>query len=147
MNAQEAFPMSAFVGTKIVLARPMTRGDYNALRGWTIPEDENPADAGYLVEYPGTVPEVKGFAGYISWSPQNVFEENHVQITEHPTNPAVKFFSYTHLPSHLQGISKLCALLAQQMDALLPECDQKTIGLQKLIEAKDCFVRANLPQK
>ena len=30
--------MTAFVGTKSVLAVPMTRGDYNEYRGWKIPE-------------------------------------------------------------------------------------------------------------
>ena len=44
----------------------MTRGDYNIFRGWKIPENENPADEGYLVEYSD---------GYISWSPKKQFEE------------------------------------------------------------------------
>ena len=43
--------MTAFVGTKSVLATPMTRGEYNEYRGWQIPENEDPNEQGYLIEY------------------------------------------------------------------------------------------------
>lgn len=36
---------------KRVHAIPMTRGDYNVLRDWELPTNENPADEGYLVVY------------------------------------------------------------------------------------------------
>lgn len=39
--------MKKYIGTKVIQAKPMTRGDYNIYRGWTIPADENPEDAGY----------------------------------------------------------------------------------------------------
>ena len=60
-------------------------------------------------------------------------------------NRLLKFFSYAHLPQHLQEVSKPCGELAEQMD-LLPESAEKTAGLRKLLEAKDCFVRAKLEQ-
>lgn len=64
-----------YVGTKIVKAWPMTRGQYNKYRGWTMPETENPEDLGYLVEYEkGGQPNHPEHPGYISWSPQDVFE-------------------------------------------------------------------------
>jgi hypothetical protein len=31
------------------------------------------------------------------------------------------------------------------MENTLPDGPEKTTGLRKLLEAKDCFVRANLP--
>jgi hypothetical protein len=43
--------MKTYTGTKTINAKPMTRGDYNKFRGWEIPADEDPAEAGYLVEY------------------------------------------------------------------------------------------------
>lgn len=63
--------MKTYLGTKQVRMKPMTRGEYNALRGWVVPEDENPSDEGYLVEYlDGGKPNHSDFAGYISWSPK-----------------------------------------------------------------------------
>jgi hypothetical protein len=48
---------------------------YNQMRGWTVPADENPNDAGYLVEYlDGGKPNVQGFEGYVSWSPDEQFD-------------------------------------------------------------------------
>lgn len=58
--------MKKYIGTKQIEAKPMSRGDYNKYRGWTIPADENPNDEGYLVKYSD---------GYISWSPKKQFEE------------------------------------------------------------------------
>lgn len=58
--------MKKYAGTKMIEARPINRGDYNKYRGWTMPENENPADEGYLVKYSD---------GYESWSPKKQFEE------------------------------------------------------------------------
>ena len=55
--------MKKYIGTKLVQARPMTRGAYNRYRGWEIPADENPEDEGYLIQYPD---------GYVSWSPKGI---------------------------------------------------------------------------
>lgn len=66
--------MNVYIGTKVVRARPMSRQAYNDLRGWQVPDDENPADEGYLVEYEGSESNHPDFKGYISWSPKKVFE-------------------------------------------------------------------------
>lgn len=66
--------MQTYIGTKTIKAAPMTRGDYNVLRDWVCPADENPADAGFLVEYvDGGKANHPDFAGYVSWSPADVF--------------------------------------------------------------------------
>ncbi|CAD5376725.1 Gp49 [Pseudomonas sp. OF001] len=63
-----------YIGTKIVSAQPMTRAEYNAYRGWELPANEDGADAGYLVEYhDGGKANDPRHAGYISWSPEDVF--------------------------------------------------------------------------
>ena len=70
--------MKTYTGTKVIRATPMTRIEYNALRGWPLPADENGSDAGYLVEYTdGGKPNMPGFAGYVSWSPDDVFERSY----------------------------------------------------------------------
>ena len=54
--------MNTYIGTKVVRAVAMTRAAYNALRGWTVPADENGADEGYLVEYlDGGAPNLAGY--------------------------------------------------------------------------------------
>lgn len=58
--------MDSYIGIERIRAKAMTRGEYNKYRGWQIPENENPADEGYLVVHEG---------GYESWSPKEVIEE------------------------------------------------------------------------
>lgn len=68
--------MNKFIGTKEVLAKPMTRREYNDYRGWELPENElsQADDAGFLVEYvDGGKANDTRHAGYISWSPADVF--------------------------------------------------------------------------
>lgn len=57
-------------------------------------------------------------------------------------SPIMKYFAYAHLPAHLQEVRKPIGELAEQMDALLPDGPEKSAGLRKLLEAKDCLVRA-----
>lgn len=60
-------------------------------------------------------------------------------------SPIARYFSYEHLPvGGLQEVSRLCAHLARTLDGLLPDGPEKSAGLRKLLEAKDCFVRAAL---
>lgn len=56
----------------------------------------------------------------------------------------LQFFAYTHLPAHLQAVSKPFGDLAQQMCAELPRNAESTTAMRKLLEAKDCAVRAVL---
>jgi len=66
--------MTHYIGTKQIKATPMTRGDYHKYRGWTLPTDECGTDKGFLVEYQdGGKPNDGRHAGYISWSPADVF--------------------------------------------------------------------------
>jgi len=59
-------------------------------------------------------------------------------------SPIMRYFEYSHLPEHLQAVSKPIAELASKMDEGLPDGAEKSAGLRKLLEAKDCFVRAEL---
>ncbi len=56
----------------------------------------------------------------------------------------LQFFKYEHLPAHLQAISKPFGELAASLSDLLAENPEKTTALRKLLEAKDCAVRAQL---
>lgn len=56
----------------------------------------------------------------------------------------IKYFEYKHLPPKLQEVSKPIAELAKQIEETLPDGPEKSAGMRKLLEAKDCFVRAAL---
>lgn len=58
--------------------------------------------------------------------------------------PILKYFRFEHLPAKLQEVSEPVARLAEAMDVGLPDGPEKSAGLRKLLEAKDCFVRAQL---
>jgi hypothetical protein len=64
----------------------------------------------------------------------------------HPaTQQIMRYFSYDHLAyGPLRDRSQDCAALAHAMVRLLPDGPELTTGLRKLLEAKDCFVRAAL---
>lgn len=55
----------------------------------------------------------------------------------------IRHFNYRHLPPPLAAVSRRCydvaIVMARELDG--PEL---TAGLRKLLEAKDCFVRAAL---
>lgn len=77
--------MKTYIGVKVVNATPMNRQAYNEFRGWQVPENENPQDEGYLVEYQDSAvqPELAGKAnGYVSWSPKEVFEQSYSTTAE-----------------------------------------------------------------
>lgn len=66
----------------------------------------------------------------------------------HPAHERLlTYFRFTHLPPALQAISRPIGALALDMAALLYDAEddaEVTTGLRKLLEAKDCFVRAAL---
>jgi hypothetical protein len=59
-------------------------------------------------------------------------------------NPIMKHFAYGHLPESLQKVSKPICDLAHKVNQELPDSAEKQAGLRKLLEAKDCLVRASL---
>ena len=63
-------------------------------------------------------------------------------MSESPSKRLLKYFEYQHLPENLQVVSRPIGELAKKMDQELPDCAEKTVGLRKLLEAKDCLVRA-----
>ena len=65
--------MKKYIRCHLVEATPMTRGAYNKKRGWTIPENENPKDKGYLVKCPD---------GHVSWCPKAQFESQGFELED-----------------------------------------------------------------
>lgn len=58
--------------------------------------------------------------------------------------PLLQFFEYAHLPARLQAVSRPFGELAATIVHTLPRNPERTVALRKLLEAKDCAVRALL---
>jgi len=56
---------------KLVDAKPMTRGEYNILRGWELPADEDGTDEGFLKD---------NGHGHIQWDPSDTFDKQYLHI-------------------------------------------------------------------
>jgi len=60
--------------------------------------------------------------------------------------PILQYFHYEHLPPHLQDVSRPFSDLAHTLASTLPRGPEVSAGLRLLLQAKDCAVRAALPQ-
>lgn len=67
--------MDKYIGIKLIDAEPITLGEYNKFKGWTIPENEDPDSQGYKVKYSDD---------YISYSPKDVFEKSYLKVGPNP---------------------------------------------------------------
>lgn len=66
-------------------------------------------------------------------------------MDRHPsTTNLLRYFASDHLKTPLRQVSAECRDLAHRMARDLPDGPELSAGLRKLLEAKDCFVRAAL---
>jgi len=56
----------------------------------------------------------------------------------------LQFFQFAHLPEHLAKVSRPFCDLAYVLVDMLPAGAERTVALRKLLESKDCAVRAKL---
>lgn len=68
--------------------------------------------------------------------------ERHPSVAE-----KLNFFECNHLPEPLFSVANTMRTTALEIEATVENHPQLTIGLQHLIEAKDCFVRAAVVQE
>lgn len=59
--------------------------------------------------------------------------------------PMLRYFKFDHLPPHLRPASAPWWDLACIIVATVPRNAERTVALRKLLEGKDCAVRAMLP--
>lgn len=68
----------------------------------------------------------------------------------HPSvRNVAQFFTWEHLPEHLQAPSKIMAEALEKILDTVPEENapaELVSGIRKMLEAKDCFVRAYIPK-
>ena len=63
---------------------------------------------------------------------------------DEPAEPMLQFFEYGHLREDLRTVSKPFGDMAKWMCETLPRNPERIVALRKLLEAKDCAVRARL---
>lgn len=86
MNLEEkvrAGKSDIYIGSKVIKAIPTTKKEYCDYRGWAVPQNEDPDEEIYLVEYevdPKSTPNHPNHAGYISMSPKHVFDTAYRKI-------------------------------------------------------------------
>lgn len=75
-----------------ISAIAMTRQEYNDLRGWALPENENGSDTGYLIEDPEGEQNTDKFKGFVQWLPKAEFERKYIVESDekHPNEDAPK---------------------------------------------------------
>lgn len=123
--------VKTYVGTKVIHAVPMSRADYNKLRKWDLPKDEDGSDAGYLVEYTdGSGSNLPGFSGYVSWSPRGVFEKSYSTGVEQPKE-TYKDRLFKEQEELNEKFDKLNAFLASPASVHLPAEDQDLLYMQR----------------
>ena len=122
--------MTLHIGTKLIHAHPMNRAAYNALRGWELPADENGDDAGYLVEYvDGGKANDSRHAGYISWSPKDVFERSYRPMQGHGLPPHQQRVAEEKYELDLK-LGKLMAFFQTEIFSSLPEAERSRLRNQ-----------------
>jgi hypothetical protein len=103
-----------------------------------------PEVGGYYVVYPDH---------YTSYSPAKAFEDGYTVLVDTApadltakagSDPILEFFAYEHLPYHLQEISRPFGELVIRMVGLLPRNAERSAMFRKILEGKDCAVRAKL---
>ena len=117
--------MEKYLGIKIVDGEPQIcpKDDQKNKKG----------DDGYKVVYKD---------GYTSWSPKKTFEDSYFKVKINDKEFLSQFFAYEHLPKPLQKISIPFCALANNILKTTPRNPERTVALRKLLEAKDCAVRA-----
>lgn len=113
--------MKKYVGTKVVEARQMTRGAYNKFRGWQIPADENPEDAGYLVKYSDD---------YVSWSPAYAFEEAYREYDENKLPATAVGMMSEDYKERFKAEYKQLTIRIEGLKGMLKKWDEGTLSFE-----------------
>ena len=79
----------------------------------------------------------------VNWAVKTYDDQAPARVDKQALEGIMRFFEYGHLPEQLQKVSAPICDMAQQLYREVPDCEEKAAGLRKLLEAKDCFVRAS----
>ena len=110
---------------KSVHATAMTRGVYNAYRGWTMPAGEIAEEPGYLVVYNIDTPDQ-----YESWSPKRIFDAGYIELPGRglPEHQRRVMLEYNELREKLD---KLTEFINGRVFAGLPDDEREELAGQR----------------
>jgi hypothetical protein len=93
---KEEEPLVLF-GSRLVTAYPMTRAEYNEIRGWALPFDEDGDDAGYLINnITNAKPNTDFLDGYVSWLTEEQTTNEFRQTGNFPFGMAIEAMKLGH---------------------------------------------------
>lgn len=151
--------MKIYIGCEQVKARAMTRGEYNKIRGWTVPVDENPNDEGYVIKrfVDGKV--------HINWFPKNEFEKTYVKMGVEPLRDTAilmcsedykeRFIAeYQQLVIRYKGLKAMLEKWDENELNFTPTCPRNTYNMQieamvnyiSVLEARAVMENINLQE-
>ena len=141
--------MKRYTMTRTVLARPMTRREYNDFRGWLLPADENGNDAGFLIKDPAGTPNLTGYGGYVSWLPAEEFKRTCKPEQEAPV-PA-KTLHNSDVSGARKNVPDIKVVGNGDMFRLLCKASSQNEGWMKSTKAMEvaggCVVQVTTQQK
>ena len=106
----------------------MNKEEYCAYRNWIIPENEDPTEEGYLVEYlDGGKTNDSRHEGYISWSPKEVFEKSYLCIGDAANMPPHQQRVVGEAAELKNKLQKLNGFFGTQIYINLPDEEQNRL--------------------
>lgn len=129
--------------------RPYLKGeDLEAQRVSVSPED-TPEEGGMVARNPHNH-EDKWYVAkeYFLQNFEPLLAQHAFTKEQKQTDPVLRYFGYQHLrEKEMQRISQIFHDAAVQIIERIPRSPERTVGLRKLLEAKDCIVRSSLPEE
>ena len=129
--------MKLYINCRFVEAKPITRGNYNEIKGWNLPENENPDDEGYFVMD----------KWHSSWIPKEIFEANVLELPyEDDKDPFISqelienFIKSTSVQVMNDEITQVkCTLINKHMISEVLECNPESYDYAR--EKEKCMQR------
>lgn len=130
--------MHTYIGSQMIVATSMTRGEYIRYVGVDLPTIENHDDEGYLVEYMSQEPNHINHDGHISWRPKHPFESSHIDLGLIDDRPAYQQRVIGECAQLRLKLRNLQQFLDNAASMCLSKKENNLLKLQK--ESMECYL-------
>lgn len=112
--------MDKYIGTKVIEAEPMTRGEFNRTKGVEIPmEDPGFSEVGYMVIYPD---------GYVSWSPKAAFDHAYSKVGENPLADTALLMRSPDYKDRFRAEYQQLSIRCEKLGEMIKKYENGTLG-------------------